>query len=127
MPERKRVLIVEDDPKSAKLGRYLFEYAGYEVTVVASGENILSVVKEKLPNLITLDYQLPGINGEQVLDILMADEKTKEIPIVFVTASLVDNAVKQKIHEHHCKVFYKPINTRTFVGEIEEVLYASGK
>jgi two-component system cell cycle response regulator DivK len=121
MPEKKKILIVEDDPGSLKLQKGILEYAGYEVIAAGNAESGISLAKEKLPDLIIMDHRLPGMNGEEAFRILMVDEKTKNIPVVFVTASATDED-KKRLEPYHCKTIIKPINTRTFVQEIEEVL-----
>ena len=118
-----KILIIEDDPKSQKLERALLEHAGYEVLVAGSAEVGLVLVKEKSPDLIIMDHRLPGMNGKQALVILISDEKTKNIPVVFVTASVIGED-RKRLESHGSKMLIKPINTRTFVQEIEEVLNA---
>lgn len=120
----KKILIVEDDPKSLKLQKGLLEYAGYEVVSAISAESGISLAKENLPDLIVMDHRLPGMNGEEAFKLIRADEKTKNISVVFVTASVI-NEDKQRLESYHCKVITKPIDTRTFVQEIEEVLNGS--
>jgi CheY-like chemotaxis protein len=126
MPGKKKILIIEDDPPSKKLQTGLLERAGYEVIVAESAEDGITLAKEKLPDLITMDYQLPGMNGELALKILRADERTKNIPVVFVTASVMEDE-KKRFASYHCKVITKPIDTRIFVQEIEAVLNAPRK
>jgi len=126
MPGKKKILIIEDDPSSKKLQRSLLERAGYEIMDADSAEAGISLAKEKLPDLITMDYQLPGMNGELALKILRADERTKNIPIVFVTASVMEDE-KKRFESYHCKIITKPIDTRTFVQEIEKALNAPRK
>jgi CheY-like chemotaxis protein len=126
MPGKKKILIIEDDPPSKKLQTGLLERAGYEVIVTDSAEDGIALAKEKLPDLITMDYQLPGMNGELALKILRADERTKNIPVVFVTASVMEDE-KKRFASYHCKVITKPIDTRIFVQEIEAVLNAPRK
>ncbi len=124
MPEKKKILIVEDDPRSLKLQKGLLEYAGYEVIAASSAESGISLIKERFPDLIIMDHRLPGMDGEEALKLIKADEKTKNIPIVFVTASIMDED-KKKLESYHCKSISKPIDTRTFVQEIGEVLNVS--
>ncbi len=126
MSGKKKILIIENDPSSKKLQTSLLERAGYEIIVADSAEAGIALAKEKLPDLITMDYQLPGMNGELALKILRADERTKNIPIVFVTASVMEEE-KKRFASYHCKVIPKPINTRVFVQEIEGVLNAPRK
>ena len=126
MPAKKKILIIEDDPSSKKLQRSLLERAGYEIMDTDSAEAGISLAKEKLPDLITMDYQLPGMNGELALKILRADERTKNIPVVFVTASVMEDE-KKRFESYRCKIISKPIDTRTFVQEIEKALNAPRK
>ena len=126
MPEKKKILIIEDDPSSKKLQASLLKQAGYEILVTESAEAGIALAKEKLPDLITMDYQLPGMNGELALKILRADERTKNIPVVFVTASVMEDE-KKRFESYHCKIITKPIDTRTFVQEIEKALNEPGK
>ena len=126
MPGKMKILIIEDDHPSKKLQTGLLEQAGYEIFAADTAEAGMVLAKEKLPDLITMDYQLPGMNGELALKIVRADERTKNIPIVFVTASVMEEE-KKRFASYHCKVITKPINTRTFVQEIEEILNASKK
>ena len=126
MPGKKKILIIENDPSSKKLQTSLLEQAGYEVMVTDSAEAGIALAKETLPDLITMDYQLPGMNGELALKILRADERTKNIPVIFVTASVMEEE-KKRFASYHCKVITKPINTRTFVQEIEEAANAPRK
>ena len=86
----------------------------------------IDLAKEKLPDLIIMDFQLPGMNGELALKILWADERTKNIPVVFVTASVMEDE-KKRFASYHCKIITKPIDTRTFVQDIEEALNAPRK
>jgi len=124
MQENNKILVVEDDLRSAKLLKSLLVISGYEVMVIDNAEAAISIAREKLPDLITMDHRLPGMNGEEAFKILKADEKTKNIPVVFVTASVMDDD-KERLESYHCKVIIKPIDTRTFVREIEEVLNVS--
>jgi two-component system cell cycle response regulator DivK len=126
MPKKKKILIIENDPSSKKLQTSLLEQAGYEIIIADSAEAGIALAKEKVPDLITMDYQLPGMNGELALKILRAEEGTKNIPIVFVTASVMEDE-KKRFASYDCKVITKPINTRVFVREIEEVLNGSRK
>jgi two-component system, cell cycle response regulator DivK len=126
MPKKKKILIIEDDPSSKKLQTSLLERAGYEIMVADNAEAGIALAKEKSPDLITMDYQLPGMNGGLALKILRADGRTKYIPVVFVTASVMEDE-KKRFASYDCKVITKPIDTRTFVQEIEEVLNAPRK
>lgn len=126
MPEKKRILIIDDDYKSVKLERDLLEIAGYEVMAVEDAEAGLAKAKDEAPALIIMDFQLPGMNGELAVKTLRVDTKTKDIPVVFVTASAMREE-RERLTSLNVRVITKPINTRTFVKEIEEALYGQRK
>lgn len=122
MSEKKVILIIDDDPKSVKLERDLLEMADYEVIAVGDAETGIAKAEELAPALIIMDFQLPGMSGELAIKILRDKEKTKNIPVVFVTASAMREEI-QRLAAYNVRVITKPLNTRTFVQEIKEVLY----
>ena len=72
-PKNQRILIVEDDPDNAEIYSAMLEVEGYEVVAVDCGEDALDAIKEKEPDLILLDVNLPDINGIDVLKTLRAN------------------------------------------------------
>lgn len=121
MTGKKKILVVEDDPKSLKLVKDLLEMAGHKVFSSGDAEEGISLAKDGAPDLVLMDFKLPGMNGLEAYKILNADERTKKIPLVFVTATVT--AAEQKVLEATgCRVILKPINTRTFVSEVEKIL-----
>jgi two-component system, sensor histidine kinase and response regulator len=86
MKERKTILVVDDTPANIQI---LVEILKYEHTtiVATNGEKALRLAaKEPLPDLILLDIMMPDMDGYEVCARLKADEKTREIPVIFVTA-----------------------------------------
>jgi len=118
---QRKILAIDDDPKNLKLVKDLLEVAGYEVILVEDAEAGIVTAKEQLPDLILMDYQLPGLDGLQASKILKEDEVTKNIPLVFITASVTEEDKKLFVAEGH-PLIAKPINTRTFVETIEKFL-----
>ena len=80
------VLIVEDDPDIVELLQYTLEREGYPVMVAQNGEKGLAEARRRKPGLIVLDLMLPGLDGLEVCKALKAEEATKGIPIVMLTA-----------------------------------------
>lgn len=115
---KKKILIVEDDPKNLKLERDLLLVAGFEVITCGDAESGIIRALEELPDVIVMDYILPGMNGLEAIKILLANEKTKDIPVVIVTASATQED-KAIMVECSCKLIFKPVNTRTFAAEIQ--------
>ena len=82
----RRILIVEDNELNLKLLADLLEYQGYGITVTTLGEEAINLVLNEKPDLILLDIKLPDIEGTDVASRLKADPRSREIPIIAVTA-----------------------------------------
>ena len=80
------ILIVEDEPAIQELVACNLELAGYRVDRAESAEQALGLVRESLPDLIVLDWMLPGMNGVELARRLRADKRTQDIPIIMLTA-----------------------------------------
>lgn len=80
------ILIVDDTPANLRLLASMLAQRGYKARPVPSGALALQAVKSQPPELILLDINMPGLNGYEVCRQLKADEKTREIPVIFLSA-----------------------------------------
>ena len=80
------ILIVEDEPDIQELIAYNVERAGHEVVRAASAEHALDLVREELPQLILIDWMLPGMSGVELARSLRGNRRTEAIPLIMVTA-----------------------------------------
>ncbi len=80
------ILIIEDDPQTVKLIKFILEKEDYSTISAKDGEEGLQMAREKKPDLIVLDLMLPGMDGYRVCEILKANPVTKEIPVIVLTA-----------------------------------------
>jgi two-component system, OmpR family, phosphate regulon response regulator PhoB len=80
------ILIVEDEDPIKVLLTYNFEAEGYRVRATSSGEEVGPMIADERPNLIILDWMLPGISGIEVCRLLRARPETRDIPILMLTA-----------------------------------------
>ena len=81
-----RILIVEDEEPLSLLLRYNLEAAGYEVETIARGDEADTRLKESLPDLVVLDWMLPGLSGIELCRRLRARPDTRALPIIMLTA-----------------------------------------
>jgi DNA-binding response OmpR family regulator len=81
----KKVMILEDDEAVAELIRFYLEEEGFQVSISSKGEGFVDKVADYQPDLITLDVMLPDADGFSVFRILQQDERTMDIPVIFVT------------------------------------------
>jgi DNA-binding response OmpR family regulator len=81
-----RVLVVDDDPVIQKLLKVNFEMEGYEVLSAADGAEGLDQATSGSPDVIILDVMMPKMNGLEVLAALKAEDSTKDIPVILLSA-----------------------------------------
>ena len=80
------VLLVEDEPAQREILRYNLASEGYEVTMAETGDDALLLAEEVQPDLVLLDWMLPGVSGIEVLRRLKARRQTTEIPVIMLSA-----------------------------------------
>jgi two-component system, cell cycle response regulator DivK len=120
------ILIVEDNDKNLKLVRDVLQVKGYATIEALNAEDGLVLARERKPDLILMDIQLPGMNGIEALGVLRADPGTAGIPVVAVTASVMAQD-RNKITEAGFDAYVgKPINLKEFLDTVRRVL-ESGK
>jgi two-component system cell cycle response regulator DivK len=116
------VLVVEDNEKNRKLARDVLAHQGYRVLEAESGEEGLRLAAAERPALILMDIHLPGIDGIEALRRLRADDATRPIPVIAVTASVMAHD-RQKIMAAGFDGYQsKPISVRPFLAAVREAL-----
>jgi two-component system cell cycle response regulator DivK len=117
--KRHRILIVEDTPISLTLLKQLLKAHGCEVLGTPEGLQALDLAREEQPDLILMDIRLPDISGFEVTRLLKADDRTKTIPIIAVTA-LASPEYEKKGLESGCGAYIpKPITLGRFLRTID--------
>jgi two-component system, cell cycle response regulator DivK len=116
------ILIVEDNDKNRKLVRDVLTFKRYEVIEAETGEEGVRLARERRPHLVLMDIRLPGIDGVEALRRLRADETTREIPVMAMTASVM-SADRQKIMAAGFGTYQsKPINVTDFIAAVAHLL-----
>ncbi|MFC1566268.1 response regulator [bacterium] len=115
MSERKRILLVEDEPDIANVAIYWLEDAGYEVIHAENGQIAMEKVRSEKPDMVFLDIQIPIMTGDEVCAAIKTDDDLKHIPVVIVSAS-VDN-IETKVAEAGGNAFLtKPFEEDGLLG-----------
>jgi CheY-like chemotaxis protein len=120
-----RILVVEDDEKSRRLLVDVLGHHGYEVTAVETGELGLERSTFQLPDAVLLDIQLPGINGFEVLWRLRQLEGGRRVPILAVTASVMDHDRRRIMDAGFDAYVPKPVNIRELLRTLNGMLGVS--
>src|SRR5512139_2274174 len=81
-----RILVVEDEEALTTLLRYNLDAEGYEVETVGRGDEADTRLKERVPDLVVLDWMLPGLSGIELCRRLRARPETRQLPIIMLTA-----------------------------------------
>ena len=85
-PAAERVLVVDDEPEIVALVAYHLAKSGYRVATASSGQDAIDQTRRERPALIVLDLMLPGMSGFDVLEQLRADDQTKDVAVLMLTA-----------------------------------------
>ncbi|MEI7751303.1 MAG: response regulator [Candidatus Omnitrophota bacterium] len=119
---KKRILIIEDNGHNMMLQKDLLETAGFEVLEAKCGAEGIALAKKGKPDAIVMDVRLPDMRGTQAAHRLRQRPETCDIPIIFVTASVIGDGVTEIMSVQNAMFLTKPINTRTFAQEINQYL-----
>jgi two-component system, OmpR family, alkaline phosphatase synthesis response regulator PhoP len=122
MVAKETVLVVDDERDILELVKYNLDKEGYQVTVVATGEDALLATRTKMPDIVVLDLMLPGVDGLEVCRRLKADPKTRAIPIVMLTAKGDEADVVTGLELGAADYVTKPFSPRVLTARIRAVL-----
>ena len=115
---RKKILIVDDEEDILEIIRFHLEKEGYGLACVTSGEEALERARSMHPDLILLDWMMPGKDGLQVLSELKHDETTMGIPVFMLTAKSMMAEVGRALYEGADDYITKPFD----VVELGQIL-----
>ena len=116
------ILIVEDNEKNMKLVRDVLQVKGYETLEAVTGEDGLALARARMPDLILMDIQLPGISGIEALKALRADATTAAIPVIAVTASVMQQDRQQIVNAGFNAFVEKPVNLRNLLDVVQKAI-----
>ena len=119
----KCILCVEDEPEMIDLMRLILGRRGFDVKGANGGVEGLKMVRDEMPDLVLLDLMMPDMDGWEVYQQMKADEKTKNIPVIVVTAKA--QSIDKVLGLHIAKVddyITKPFSPQDLMNSVEKVL-----
>lgn len=116
------ILVVEDNPLNLKLAKTLLELDGYEVVSASDADEALAKLEERVPQLVLLDIQLPGMDGVELTRKLRGDPRFASLTIVATTAYAMKGDDERFLAEGFDGYIPKPIEQGTFGREVEKYL-----
>lgn len=117
-----RVLIVEDEAAIAELISLNLRHAGYEVTLAATADQAQSEVTRVLPDLVILDWMLPGQSGLSLAKRWRSEQRTRELPIIMLTARADETDKVAGLDAGADDYLAKPFSTNELMARIRAVL-----
>jgi signal transduction histidine kinase/CheY-like chemotaxis protein len=117
------VLVVDDDPGIRKMNSRLVEQTGRRVVTARSGREALTLIEEKIPDLVLLDLTMPEMDGFAVLHELRTRESTRDIPVIILTARLLSDADLERCNRGVAAILGKGLfSAEETLGHVEAAL-----
>jgi two-component system response regulator VicR len=123
--DQKHILCIEDEPEMIDLIRLILGRRGFDVVGAAGGKEGLEKVRQQIPDLVLLDLMMPDMDGWEVYQQMKADEKTKDIPVIVVTAKA--QSIDKVLGLHIAKVddyIAKPFSPQELLNSVDKVFGA---
>jgi two-component system phosphate regulon response regulator PhoB len=116
------ILVVDDEEDLLELVRYNLSRDGYRVACVSSGEDALKSARKQPPDLIVLDLMLPAVDGLEVCRRLKGDSKTRDIPIIMLTAKSEESDMVAGLERGADDYIAKPFSPRVLSARVKALL-----
>ena len=117
-----RVLLVEDDPDIRLIARLSLRKAGFQVRAVDNGAEALVEAAREAPDVILLDWMMPGMDGPTTCERLKADASTAAIPVIFLTAKSQQSEVATGLAIGAAGYIVKPFDALALGKQVEDIL-----
>ena len=123
-----KILIVDDDAKELELYQDILLSQGFDTLTASNGDDGLRLAVENMPDLILLDVMMPKKDGGKVSQDLLRNNKTKDIPVIYLTSIITEEEVKSQHGVVSGRFIISKSSSRAeLVQRINEVLSAGGK
>jgi len=118
-----RVLVVDDEPANRTLLTEALEPAGFTVLPATGGREAIEIAKSSKPDLVLLDLMMPEVNGYDVVEALRADERTRDTPIMVLTAANLTEADRRQLNGRVSQILSRgSVATSDIVGLLKRVV-----
>ena len=118
----KRILLIEDNAVNRRLAQFLLKSKGYEVWEATNAPEAFATLRERRPDLILMDIQLPEVDGLTATRHLKADPATRDIPVVAVTSYAMKGDEAMALEAGCSGYVTKPIDKVLFLDTVAKIL-----
>jgi len=120
--DAKQILLIEDNPVNRRLAQFLLKSKGYEVWEATNAPEAFAALKDRRPDLILMDIQLPEVDGLTATRHLKADPATRDIPVVAVTSYAMKGDEAMALEAGCSGYVTKPIDKTVFLETVAKIL-----
>lgn len=120
--EKKRILVIDDEPNLLEVIRIRLEANDYEVLTAQDPLAGLEIAKKEMPDLIIMDVIMPKVNGLRLLRILKREDETKDIPVIILSVKWHDNNHKAGVDAGADYYLTKPYDPKELLDTVKKVL-----
>ena len=121
------IYIVEDDENIREMESYALKNSGFEVIGFGEGKSFFAAIEKRIPLLVVLDIMLPGDDGQEILKKIKTGEKTKNLPVIMVTAKTAEIDAVKGLDGGADDYITKPFGIMEFISRVKAVLRRSLK
>lgn len=122
-----KILIVEDEPEIRDMLAFSLERGGYSITLAEDGESALRMLDQQRPDLVLIDWMLPGISGIELANRLRRNEPTHDLPLIMLTARSEEGDKLKSFSIGVDDYVTKPFSSKELLARIKALLRRSGK
>jgi CheY-like chemotaxis protein len=123
-PQKRTILVADDEPEVLDLVRVLLEWDDYVVAQAKDGEEALAQAHATKPDLILLDVRMPKMDGMSVLELMQTDPELSHIPVVMLSVVTYQAQVKTALEAGAVAYLPKPFELREMIRLVEQVTTA---
>jgi CheY-like chemotaxis protein len=121
-----RILIVDDNEEIAHLVSIILGRNGYEVEIALNGDECIEKLNSFRPNLILMDYFMPGKDGVKVSKLIKSDERFRDIPIILFTIMSIEEGLHEAVEEAGAVDYIqKPFEIEKMLKKVKRALSAA--
>ncbi len=117
-----KLLLAEDEPDVQLIARLSLKKAGFQVSTVSNGLEVLERVAADRPDAILLDWMMPDMDGFETCGRLKADPATRDIPVIFLTAKVQESEIAKALNLGAVGCIGKPFDALTLGAQVRTIL-----
>lgn len=121
----KTILVVDDEPAIRDMINTALDVAGYDCLQAENAQQAHGMIIDEQPDLVLLDWMMPGTSGIELIRRLQRDELTKNVPVILLTAKVAEDNMIQGLESGADDYITKPFSPRTLIARINAVLRRS--